>query len=335
MKKVLCLCISILIIILVSGCQKEDEKDIIKDFDKMVNKLKSYKINGTLKLVNNEESYMYDVEVSYESKNKFKVDLTNKTNNHKQIILRNSDGVYVITPSLNKSFKFESEWPYNNSQIYILQTLANDLKTDKKYDFKKTKKYNIFKTTVNYPNNNALIKQKIYLDKNNNLKKVEVINRDNQVQMLMKFEQIDTGVNFDKNYFDLNENMKVSKTKEKVKTVSKIEDNIYPMYLPKNTHLEKEDKVSKENGERVIMTFSGDNPFMIIKETVNVEDNYEILPVSGDPTLISGSIAAMAENELTWIDNGVEYYIVSSKLKDSDLANVASSISVASVINQK
>ena len=56
---------------------------------------------------------------AYLKKDKFRVGLTNKTNNHEQIILKNDDGVYVITPSLNKSFKFQSDWPYNNSQIYL------------------------------------------------------------------------------------------------------------------------------------------------------------------------------------------------------------------------
>lgn len=51
-------------------------------------------------------------------------------NNHEQIILRNKDGVYVVTPSLNKSFKFQSEWPYNNSQVYLLQSIVDDIKDD-------------------------------------------------------------------------------------------------------------------------------------------------------------------------------------------------------------
>jgi len=41
--------------------------------------------------------------------NSLRVSLKNKTNNHEQIILKNSDGVYVLTPSLNKSFKFQSD----------------------------------------------------------------------------------------------------------------------------------------------------------------------------------------------------------------------------------
>ena len=41
----------------------------------------------------------------------------------------------VVTPSLNKSFKFQSEWPYNNSQIYLLQPILMDLENDKNLKF--------------------------------------------------------------------------------------------------------------------------------------------------------------------------------------------------------
>ena len=59
---------------------------------------------------------------------KFAVKVQEKANElypglFKPIILRNSEGIYVLTPSLNKSFKFQSEWPYNSSQTYLLQTL--------------------------------------------------------------------------------------------------------------------------------------------------------------------------------------------------------------------
>ena len=86
---------------LLGGCGNRSEKDIINDLTKKINASKSYYIEGTLEIVNNEDVYTYDVNVSYSAKNNYKVDLVNKVNNHEQIILRNSDGVYVITPKIN------------------------------------------------------------------------------------------------------------------------------------------------------------------------------------------------------------------------------------------
>ena len=162
-----------------------------------------------------------------------------------------------------------------------------------------------------------------------------MLDRDNKVQMSMKFDEIKLNKNFKKNYFDLDSNMKVSQNNETFQPTSKIEDSLYPMYLPENTYLEKEDKVSKEDGERLIMTFSGDSPFMIIQETVSVTDDYTVIPVYGEPTLLPDTIAALADNELSWISDGIEYYMVSSELESDQLVNVANSINVASVIDQK
>ena len=57
----------------------------------------------------------------------FKVNMVNTLSNHEQVILRNDGEVYVVTPSLNKSYKFVSEWPYNSSQSYILNSLLKDI----------------------------------------------------------------------------------------------------------------------------------------------------------------------------------------------------------------
>ncbi len=47
------------------------------------------------------------------------------------MILKNDDGVYVLTPALNKSFKFQSEWPENSSQAYLFESLVKDITEDK------------------------------------------------------------------------------------------------------------------------------------------------------------------------------------------------------------
>ena len=153
---------------LLGGCGKNSESDIIKDLTKKVNNANSYYIEGTLEIVNNEDIYTYNVEVSYAKKDNYKVKLVNNVNNHEQIILRNSDGVYVVTPRINKSFKFQSDWPYNNSQVYLLKPLLDDILSDENRTF--TKDGDNYKIVVgaNYPNNEKLVKQEILLDKDAN-----------------------------------------------------------------------------------------------------------------------------------------------------------------------
>ena len=118
------------LLLVVCGCTRSNDKNIIKDLKRKSEDTSAYHMKGTLEIFRNEEKYTYDVDSSYKKGDLFKVTLINQNNNHEQIILKNKDGVYVITPSLNKSFKFQSDWPYNNSQIYLLQPIINDLIND-------------------------------------------------------------------------------------------------------------------------------------------------------------------------------------------------------------
>ena len=105
MKK-LFLCLAVIFCsLLITGCGKSNEKDVISNFKKMVDKSKGYTIKGELEILNNEDSYLYDVNVSYKKGDNYKVSLRNKINNHEQIILKNKDGVYVLTHKSTKQNK--------------------------------------------------------------------------------------------------------------------------------------------------------------------------------------------------------------------------------------
>lgn len=329
MKKIVGICLFLISSIFLTGCFGSKTSDVVASFKKNVDKAKAYHISGELEIVNNEESYLYDVEVAYKDDDYFRVSLKNKTNNHEQIILKNETGVYVLTPSLNKSFKFQSEWPYNNSQSYLLQALVTDMDNDENKIIDISENNIIVTTTVNYSNNKNLVNQKIYFDKKENLQKVEVLNKDGNTKIRMTYEDIDYKASYDSDYFNLDANMNVSASTEQ--TLSEIEDIIYPMYMPENTYLTSEDVISLDDGERVILTFSGDSPFMIIQETVSVDDTLTSVPVYGEIEWTGDTLGVMTDNTINWISNGVEYYVVSDVLESSELLEIVNSISVMPV----
>lgn len=378
MKKKLLFLIMIIGVFAISGCGKNSESDVIKDLTKKINDSKAYYVDGTLEIVNNEDVYTYNVNVSYKEKDNYKVSLVNTVNNHEQIILRNSDGVYVVTPRINKSFKFQSDWPYNNSQVYLLGPLLDDIANDANRTFEKVDDGSKIIVAANYPNNSKLVKQEILLDKSNNIKKVTVFDNNGTAQITMKFNKIDLNSKFNDNYFDLkqiidikedntdnttnrennsdenknttdnkvednsttennntnvneNKNTNENKKSSETKQTSSIEDVIYPMYIPTNTYLSNKEKVSKDDGERLILTFDGDNPFMLIEETVTYEKEHLIVPTYGELEVMASTVAIVNDNSVNWIDNNIEYYVVSDKLSKSELLNIARSISVLPV----
>lgn len=332
MKKIAMVCMLVGCSLLLFGCGKYGEKDVIDDLTKDLDNMKGYHVTGTLTIVNNEDSYKYNVDASYKKDNYYRVSLKNVTNNHEQIILKNDDGVYVLTPSLNKSFKFQSEWPFNSSQTYLFQTLLKDIKGDSKRKFQATDKQYIFTTKVNYTSNTELVNQKIYFDKKLNVQKVEVYNKDGNIQMKMEFKDIDTKASFKDSKFSLKENMTVASTDDEVATVSKIDDVIYPMYMPTNTRLESQNTVKKgTKGERVILNFTGDKSFMMVQETASKEQDMLTIPVFGEPVILTSSVAAVSDGSVSWMSNGIEYYVVSDNMSQSELLQVVKSVSVMPV----
>ena len=377
MKKIF-LSLSFICLILLTGCGKQNEKEVLKEFQNKVTDADSYYLTGKMELVNNEDVFNYNISVSYKKDDYYKIELVNAVNDHKQIILRNDEGVYIVTPSLNKSFKFQSDWPYNNSQVYLLSSLLDDINNDENRTFKVEGDDYVFISSVNYPNNEKLVNQKIYFGKDNLPTKVEVMDADSNVQIRMVFDKIDLKTEFNDTYFDLNSILDTNSTTDdkkdtndssgnnntsnndkkdttntsnndgtnqspdntkpednntdnKTKETATIDDIIYPMYLPTNTYLTSTERVATEDGERLILTFTGDSSFVLMEEVAKYSNKPEIIPTYGDVELIGSSLAVINDNSANWFDNGIEYYIVSDVMKTDELLQVVKSINVLPV----
>ena len=361
MKKI-CILFSLILIIFLTGCGKVSSESILKDLTNKINKLNSYTLTGNLDVTNENNSYNYDVTVSYMAKDKFRISLINTSNNHEQVILRNDEGVFVLTPSLNKSFKFQSDWPYNNSQIYLLGSIIDDLNNDNKTLKEEDNGKYIYTSSVNYPNNNDLVKQKVTVTSDLFIEKVEVLNNQNEAEMIFNVKNIDYSPTFEESYFEVNsiinsntsdnsssenEDASESDNQEKEETKDKntentnttetatLDDIIYPLYLPSGTVLEDQEKVSKTDGERVILTFAGDKGFTLVEETVAREKEFTVIPTYGEPLQVNDTIGAVTSNSLNWISGNVEYYIVSDVMSSDELLSIANSINVSSVSSLK
>ena len=316
--------------VFLSGCSFKKDKDILKKVVNKIDNCKSYYLTGNLEMINNETSYKYDVNVSYSKDNNFKVSLKNNANNHEQIILRNEDGVYVITPSLNKSFKFQSDWPYNNSQSYLLQMIIKDLRNDEDTKYEIVDNKYIYTSKVNYSNNKDLVKQKVVINKDAEIEKVEVLDNEENVKIRMIFSDIDFNAKFNDDYYKLEQN--VGTITESSSEVSSLDDINYPMYIPLNTSLTSQDRIKTSGGERVILTFSGENPFTLIEECASIEKEFTVVPINGELVVLGDSIGVMDDTSITWITTEKQYYLVSSTLDSMELLEVARSIGSIPVI---
>ncbi len=327
--------ILVCMLFLLTGCQKDDKNDALNKLSKQISNSKGYLMSAKLEIVNNDDIYHYNVEAAYKKGDYYRVSLVNTTNNHEQIILKNDEGIFVLTPSLKKSFKFQSEWPYNNSQIYLLQSIVNDLKNDKELEFKNEKKQYIFTSSVHYPNNRNLVKQEVTFTDKLELKKVVVLTDTDVPKMTLNVKDIDYRPNFKSKYFDLEDIMNTAVVEEEVRQTNSIDDVIYPLVLPEGTKLKSEERVSKTDGERVILTFEGEKPFLLVEETVKAEDELTVIPTIGEPYMFMDTIGALSTNSLTWTSSNMEYYLVSDVMNQDELVEIAASINVLPTISLK
>ncbi len=374
MKKLIVLAIGLMLF--ATGCGASSDEDLIGKFEKKVENAKSYTLKGNMEILSNEETFTYSIEANYLKDNYYKVTLVNQTNNHEQIILRNADGVYVVTPTLNKSFKFQSEWPSNSSQSYILSSLLNDIKKDENVNIEKQDQNYVVTSTVNYPNNSSLTYQKIYFDKDMNLEKVEVYNNEDIVNIKVVFSTVDLKAGLSEDDFlledliDMNaqeednskKNTAQDDTTEENKTDEKTEENtttndntttneqceneecdtkssnildsiIYPLYIPSETYLSNSEEIDTDEGNRMILTFAGDKNFVLIEEVANVASEFEIIPVYGDPIMLSDTIAAKSANSMYWTSDNVSYYLTSNDLSAEEMVTIAESLGNTKVVS--
>ncbi|WP_406627390.1 outer membrane lipoprotein carrier protein LolA [Paenibacillus caseinilyticus] len=200
--------------LVVTGCGgKKDAGSIVKDLDETVAKMQSYHGKGVMKLNTSAEAQEYNVEVCYQAPSYYRISLTNAKKDITQIVLRNDDGVFVLTPHLNKSFRFQSDWPENQGQVYLYQSLVGSIVTDADRQFAEDEKAFVFDVAANYQNN-SLVRQKIWLDKKTyQPQHVEVSDASANVMVELSFSEFQFDAKFDKAQFEMQHNMTGWQTK--------------------------------------------------------------------------------------------------------------------------
>lgn len=198
---------------LLAACGKKDAAAVVKDLNEVVGEMESYQGAGVMTLHTGDTPQQYKVEVWHQKPSYYRIALTNAKKDVTQIVLRNDEGVFVLTPSQNKSFRFQSNWPDNQGQVYLYETLIRSITGDTTRQFADEKESYVFDVAANY-NTHALVRQKIWLNKSDYApKQVEVSDSNANVVVDVKFDSFKFGAAFEKDAFDMQRNMTAA-TKE-------------------------------------------------------------------------------------------------------------------------
>lgn len=322
-----------LLLIIAAGCGGKSQESVIKKIEGTFEDMNGYKVEAEMTMKTGKEERSYDVDVWYKKgqEDLFRVGLENEEEEGGQVILKNNEGVFVLTPALKKSFKFQSDWPENSSQPYLYQSLVNDVLSDKDATFTANETHYVFLTKTNYQNNTNLPYQEVYFNKKSFTPTgVKIMDKDKNVLVEVAFNNVDTNPTFAKDDFNREAILEDTLAGTSVSNLEQPEELavMYPLKTLGAELVEKQE-VPMEEGERVIMTFKGDRNFTLIQEKLTVVPTSSlemVQEVSGDVVNLGYSIGAISNETIEWNYNGTDFYLASEDMTMEELIEVASSI---------
>ena len=318
-------------ILFLAGCGAKSQEDVVRDLEEKAKTMKGYKLEARMTLAMGSEPHEYEIEVWHNKPGYYRVFMKNAKPEQSQMILKNDEGVYVLTPALKKSFKFQSDWPDNTGQPYLYESLVKDILEDKNAKFKTTDDHYIFETKTRYHYQKMLPIQKVTFDRKSLAPvQVQVMDPDRNVMLAVKFSKTTFDAPFDEGSFDLDRNMTGVQLEIPALSESKSEDFVVkiPMAELPGTQLVEEKEVKTDNGTRIVMTFDGEKSFTFMQEKVEVLETAGLSStfVNGDPVDLGFAVGALTDHSLTWTVGDVEYMIASNDLTKEEMVMLARSI---------
>ena len=110
---------------------------------------------------------------------------------------------------------------------------------------------------------------------------------------------------------------------DKINLSYKFDDNCFDLDSFITTNDITEDTSEMFN---LIMTYDGEKSFLLVEETLDVFDEFTVIPTMGEPYQLLDTLGVMTDNSLSWVSGNTEYYLVSDVMSVSELLEVAESI---------
>ncbi|HET7657314.1 MAG TPA: outer membrane lipoprotein carrier protein LolA [Bacillales bacterium] len=330
MKKALTLFMTgVLLLLVLSACGQRSQQDVTSALKKKLDNLNSYKADATMTLYAGDKPSTYDVEIWYKKPNYYRIHLKNAKQQLSQMILKNDEGVFVLTPQLNKSYRFQSDWPKNGSQWYLYESLLRDILNDPQPSFDRGDGTYVFKTKTNYKHSDLKTQQIVLSQKDLKPVRVKIMNDQDKMIVDMKFKDMSFNTDFDDGAFDLRKNMTSAKWEvppAAKKTSAQSFQVLYPMGLPKGTKMTAQ-KVVTNDGKKYVLQYSGKTPFTLIEQQSKAwTDTVEPATVYGTPVNLGFAIGHLTDNSVSWTYSGTEFFLASKQLSQTQLVDLARTV---------
>ena len=327
-KKIIAIAVSVIVVIVIGVSWFFLKSTSLNDLIEEANRCQSYQLVGNMEMLENDELKSYQVTSTYariDKKDYYKVELYDKSLNQSQVIVRNDEGVFVLTPSLNQAFQFQSEWPHNSPKPYIYQSLLSFLKDNKS---EKVKDGYLVQGEMTYENDERVKSQEVKFDKSLKPVYISVFDQDGTEVIKVEVTSFEMNQDMKKDSFLQNNIIKETKTEYTDSVAASLP--LYPVSLMGST-LENE-KVSTIDDEiNHILKFTGEKSFTIVEKTSKENDDLQIESIDGNMIDMIDGVAFENDQQMTYISSGVVCSLYSNDLTSQEKLAVLSSMQSSQV----
>lgn len=324
MKKLYLVIISLVICAMGIVIFLKFKNNTLDEMMKEAKNIKQYQLVCDMEITQNDELKSYEVKVDYLNKDQqkyYRVELYDKSLNQSQIIIRNKKGVYVLTPTLNQMFKFQSNWPENSPKPYIYHYLIQLLESNK---VKKIEKGYQVDAKVKYPNDSRIVKQEVIFDKKLKPLIILCLDQDETEIITCKVNEFHKNKKFKLKHFNQNQALKESKKDIRTSVNS---DVLYPVSLL-GSKLESETVSSIEGDKNHILKFTGDKNFTMVESQMNES---QVVQFSKDEIIdLVDGFAYYQPGKLSMMYHGMMCSLYSQDLTKEEMIAVMTSMQTSS-----
>ena len=279
-----------------------------------------------MQVVKQEGNILFDVKVDYLQPNYYKVRLQNKANNNVQVILKNNDGVFVITPALNKQFQFKSDWPLNSSHAYLYQSIIKDITNDPESSFVTNDDSYTVKSKVDSKTNAKFNSQKSTFDKKtHNLISNTIYDANDNMMVMVEVKSFKTDTNLKVNDFNADVVNNTIKLEMSEGVLQKELTECVPTFLPEGYTLSK--SIIKE--EYTLYTYKNNESVYTISTIVS--DVSDVLTVSRefeDMVLLESGVGFVNEKSLSFFQENLFVSIYNENFNLEEATLIANSFNL-------
>ncbi|HIY90215.1 MAG TPA: hypothetical protein H9970_03655 [Candidatus Merdibacter merdipullorum] len=302
------------------------EKPFEDRLQQTLGSLNSYLLEGVMEVAEGEDTKSYDVSVKYlkqDDQDYFRVAMKDSGMDQEQEIIRNAEGVFVVTPTLNQIFKFQGNWPSNSLKPYLLQSMR-EIAADESAQIEQTEEGYQISAGVTYPNNRNFTQQEMVFSDDLKIKSVQIFDDDHVLQMKMLFSKVDYEPGLTA------EDFQVPQQLEKETAAEPIADEDLPL-MPMETFgavLSNSSVVENDGKVQYVLEYTGEKNFTIVEEVAESEETTQTIIMSG--SLVDGlnMVGRYDGNHMTSVINSVRYTIYSDDLSEEEMSAVLQSMQV-------